>query len=624
MLRDLLILFALVLALRAPFLTQPIQGDDVYYLEGAQYAQTDPGHPHHARYIFQGRMVDMRGHPHPPLNAWILAALLALLGDFKEVPFHAAYAIFSLLAAFGMYMLSRRFTARPLLATALFCAVPAFVVNGNSFESDIPFLAFWMLGIALFYEALERNSSAWLLLSSIPLALAGTAAYQSVVAIPILWFLISRKRPVWWAAYVLALTPLFAICLYQVIEASGGSAPPLQVTAGYFKEYGLQQLSAKIRNAEALTGHLGWMMFPALPIFAFRSRWMFAALLWAIVDWNPLYWTGVAASIGLLTQETRKFGWWPQVFFLASLILFFAGSARYLLPMAAPIVLLTVIELEQRPRWLYAGFGASLVVGLGLAISNYQHWDGYRQFVAAHAAEIHANRVWVNGAEGLRYYAGNLGALPMAQGEAVRPGDMVLSSEVGYPVPFTVGGGQLVVVASLAIQPTLPFRLIGLDSHSGYSTVAAGLLPFDLKTTPVDRIRLERVIESKPTLAYVPMGSPVAPRHILSGAYQLEDGKYRWIGKQARLILQPAKATNDISVTIYIPDAAKARKIRLEWNGALVAEKLYDKPGLYTLTASGIETGTSHGILTIECDATFQAPGDTRELGLILQEAGLR
>ena len=122
MLRDLLILFALVMALRVPFFTQPIQGDDIYYLEGAQYAQTNPAHPHQARYLFQGRMVEMSGHPHPPLNAWILAALLALIGEVKEVPFHAAYTLFSLLAALGMYLVARRFTSHALIASLLFCA----------------------------------------------------------------------------------------------------------------------------------------------------------------------------------------------------------------------------------------------------------------------------------------------------------------------------------------------------------------------------------------------------------------------------------------------------------------------------------------------------------------------
>ena len=624
MLRDLLIIFALVMALRVPFLTHPIQGDDVYYLVGAQYAQTNPAHPHQARYLFQGRMVEMSGHPHPPLNAWILAAILALTGEVKELPFHAAYASFSLLAALGMYAIARRFTSHPLLATMLFCAVPAFIVNGNSLESDIPFLAFWMLGMAAFLEALECNSRKWLLLATIPLSLAALAAYQSVIAIPILCLLTARKRPTWWLAYLIALTPILILVIYQIAEATGGKAPPLQVTAGYFKDYGLQQLTAKIRNAEALTGHLGWMLFPLLPLLAFGNRWTFAALLWAAIEWHPLYLTGVAAAIALLTQNSRRFGWWPHIFFASSLALFFAGSARYLLPLAAPIILLTVEQLKHRPKWLYAGLAANLLLGLALAFTNYRHWAGYRDFVHAHRAEIQSTRVWVNGEWGLRFYAESIGALPLAQGQAIRPGDMILSSELGYPIPFTLGGGQLVAVAQQDIQPTLPLRLIGLNSHSGYSTASAGVLPFDIKNTPVDRIRLDRVIESKPTLSYVPMSAPDAQRHILSGAYQLEDGKSRWIAKQVRLILQPTKDTNDVSATIYIPAAAKARKIRLEWNGQLLTEQTYTKDGLYTITAKSIKTGTQQGVLTIECDKTFQSPGDTRELGLILIEAGLR
>ena len=45
--------------------------------------------------------------------------------------------------------------------------------------------------------------------------------------------------------------------------------------------------------------------------------------------------------------------------------MFFAGSARYLLPMAAPLALLAS---RLRPRWLAAGFGLQLALGLGLVV----------------------------------------------------------------------------------------------------------------------------------------------------------------------------------------------------------------------------------------------------------------
>jgi hypothetical protein len=104
--RGLILLLAAVVLMRLPFLNQAIQGDDVYYLAAAEHAQIDPLHPNDVRYVFQGDRVDLRGHPHGPLNPWALGALLAVFGDVREVPFHAAYIVFSLIAAAAMSLSS--------------------------------------------------------------------------------------------------------------------------------------------------------------------------------------------------------------------------------------------------------------------------------------------------------------------------------------------------------------------------------------------------------------------------------------------------------------------------------------------------------------------------------------
>src|SRR5882762_651492 len=127
-----LLILAFVLLLRLPFLNQAVQGDDDIYLTGARHALIDPLHPNHGQYVFRGEVVDMRGHPHPPLVSWVLAALIAIFGDIREIPFHAAFALFSMLAAVSAWFLARRFSPRPLEAVLMFLAVPAFVVNGNS------------------------------------------------------------------------------------------------------------------------------------------------------------------------------------------------------------------------------------------------------------------------------------------------------------------------------------------------------------------------------------------------------------------------------------------------------------------------------------------------------------
>src|SRR5436190_21930000 len=149
--RSLLLLLGLVLLIRLPFLNQAIQGDDHIYITEAQHALIDPLHPNDVKYVFMGDEVDLRGHSHPPGNAWPLAGLLVVFGDVREVPFHAAYIVFSLIAMWAMWSLACRFSERPVWTTLLFIAVPAFVVNGNSLEADLPFLAFWMASMALFF-----------------------------------------------------------------------------------------------------------------------------------------------------------------------------------------------------------------------------------------------------------------------------------------------------------------------------------------------------------------------------------------------------------------------------------------------------------------------------------------
>ena len=202
------LVLALVLLIRLPFLNQAIQGDDVYYLAAAQHAQIDPLHPNHVQYVFLGDRVDLRGHPHPPLNAWILALLLAVLGDIHEAAYHAVYIVFSLAAAWAMWSLARRFSPRPLWATLLFAATPAFVINGTSLEADVPFLAFWLASVALYVAGRPYAAAC-------AMALTALAAYQAIFLTPILlvYARLHRRRD-----WPVTLAPLVVLAAWQVFE----------------------------------------------------------------------------------------------------------------------------------------------------------------------------------------------------------------------------------------------------------------------------------------------------------------------------------------------------------------------------------------------------------------------
>jgi len=589
--RQFLLVLGLVLLIRLPFLNQAIQGDDHIYLTEASHALIDPLHPDNTSYVFQGEEVDLRGQPHPPLDGWVLAGLIAVIGDVREIPFHAAYMVFSLIAAGAMWSLARRFSPQPLWAALLFVAVPAFVVNGNSLETDLPFLAFWMAAIALF---VSRRPGACVL-SAICMALAALTAYQAVLLTPILavyvWLFHRRSRTRW----LTLLVPPLTVGAWQLFERLSTGALPAAVLNGYLAAY--QTFDAKLASALALTIHSWFIVFPALVPGALVLAWR-------------------RAQRAPRESDTLFLLAWIGLFFAGALVIFFAGSARYLLPMAAPVALLAS---RLRAKWLAAGFAAQLALSLGLAAVNYQHWDGYRQFAESLRGSTAGHRVWVDGEWGLRYYLESDGALPLQKTQHLRPGDIVVSSELGASVNPTA---PFVTLRTAEIRPALPLRLIGLESHSGYSTVSRGFWPFGISAGPIDRLRAVEVAERHPTLAYLAMNAPEAADQIVSGIYSLEDNRFRWMSRSAVVALKSPQAALPLRVTFTIPQQARARRVALLLDGREVASQTYPAAGTYTLESPPVRAAGAVAIAEIAIDQTFFAPPDSRELGIVLTGVG--
>ena len=618
----LLVTFA-VLMLRLPFLNQAIQGDDVYYLYGAEHAQIDPLHPNHARYAFQGQIVDMRGHPHPPFDAWYLGGLLALTGDVREVPFHAGFILFSWIAGCAALVLARRFTPRPVAATLLFLVTPAFVVNGNSLESDVPFVAFWLASAACFVTAVDRRSVRLLAAAVFSMTLAALTAYQAVILVPILLFYGWRWKPAW----IAACTVPAVIGLWQLFERATSGVLPAAVLAGYMQTYDLQNLVQKGKNAVALTGHLGWLVFPVLPLAAFRVTLLpglIAGLAAAFFDPNPLFWGSIAVGVCVLTWCVRNvqdfLAAWILIFFAAALVIFFAGSARYLLPVALPVAML--VSTRVRPRLLYAGIGLSGLLSAGLAMVNYQHWDGYRQFAATLKNEANSRRVWVNGEWGLRFYLESEGALPLMAGQAVRPGEMVVSSTLAYPLKVLASGGTLETFAEREISSPIPLRLVALGGRSAYSTTLFGLRPFDISTGPIDRVRAQVVIERKPERTRLLMNEAAAASQIVNGIYELENNQWRWMAGAGTVLLKAPTQPAPVWLRFYIPPQSRARRVTVSAGGKQLAQQDFPGPGTYTLTTPPHAATSESESITITVDKTFTVPGDPRALGIILLEIG--
>jgi len=423
------------------------------------------------------------------------------------------------------------------------------------------------------------------------MALAALTAYQAVLLTPILavyvWLFHRRDRTRW----LTLLVPPLTVGAWQLFERLSTGALPAAVLNGYLAAY--QTLPAKLASALALTIHSWFIVFPALVppalVLAWRRR---------------------------REPDTLFLLAWIGIFFAGALAIFFAGSARYLLPMAAPVVLLAS---RVRPKWLAAGFAAQLALGLALAAVNYQHWDGYRQFAESLRALAAGHRVWVDGEWGLRYYLESDGALPLKKTQRLRPGDIVVSSELGASVKPTAPFAPL---RTAEIRPALPLRLIGLESHSGYSTVSRGFWPFGISAGLIDRLRAVEVAERHPTLAYLPMNAPQAADQIVAGIFSLEDNRFRWMSRSAVVALASPPAALPLRAMFTIPPQARARRVALLLDGREVASQTYPAPGTYTLESPPVLAAGAVAIAEIAVDQTFFAPPDSRELGMVLTGVG--
>jgi hypothetical protein len=574
---------AIVLLIRVPFWNQAILGDDATYLTAAKHALIEPLHPDHTKIVFLGQEWDLRGHPHGPLNAWVLAGLIVIVGGVKEIPFHAAYTVFSLLAVWAMWSLARRFSPQPLWATLLFIAAPVFVVNGNSLETDVPFVALWLASVALF----ERHR----LLACVCMALAALTSPQATFLTPILLVYVWLYRRREWGSWMAALVPAAAFAAWQLFARLSTGALPAEVLAGYLTQFDLWNPRARI----ALFLHSWFLVFPALVPGA------------AMIAWRKRR-----------EPDTLFLLAWIGMFFAGGLVVFFAGSARYLLPMAAPMALLAS---RLRTKWLALGFAAQLALGLGLATVNYQHWDGYRRLARELRQPTENHRVWVDGEWGLRHYLEADGALPLTRTQKVRPGDFIVTSELGGAVRLNAPG---TIVRTAEIRSAIPLRIIGLETHSGYSTIANGVWPFGISNGVIDRVRIIEVGERHPTLEYLPMNAPEAAGQIVSGIHSLESDRYRWTAQVAVVALKSPESAMPLSADFSIPANAPARKVSLALDGREVVSQTYAGPGDYVMQSPPVHPPGAVASVEVRVDRAFNAPGDARELGIVLRGVGFR
>ena len=225
-----------VLAANAVFIRQAFHMDDSIYLLLARSIVKSPWFPQDSPTHFEGLYVpDLASteHPLPVTSYWI--ALIGRLGHgLTEVSLHLGFLIFPLILAYSMYVLARRYTAHPLLASLTLMFLPVVYVLSHTLMTDVPQLALWVASVAMFIEGIEAQAAIWVSLGVLAATLACFVSYSSLCLIPLLALraLLRKDRRAFTAILILpgmTLGMWLAVSLYHY-----GRLPPTQLLGFYF------------------------------------------------------------------------------------------------------------------------------------------------------------------------------------------------------------------------------------------------------------------------------------------------------------------------------------------------------------------------------------------------------
>ncbi len=465
------ILFFIII-IHAPFLGQAFHMDDAIYLILARNVFSNPVFPQeigvHVEGIWAGDLASME---HPPLTAYLIAAGAWLARGFHELPLHVLFLLFAVVLGFSTYSLSCRFTRHPLAATALLLSAPVVFIMSHTLMTDLPHLSLLMLAVALFTKGVDDADVPRTWSGAAAAALAIYISPAALCLVPLLaCYALLKRRPGYLPAAL--LLPLVAQGLWWFVNyLHYGRFTPGFILHYYFateKVLGLQALSLKALYALLATG--GLTVSPAILFSSSYRKFlslglplgMAAATITEARDYPVLllaafvlfFTLGLAAVAGCLSQVLKNCSLDPgrvtDVFLGIWLIgaMFFAilfhmtGSARYLLPLVPPLVLLTMRQLEAHMRSISlrilsgTAILTSSLISLGLGAADYRFAEVYRHFASYlnSVPDLRTRPIWFTGEWGFRAYLEHLGARELGRRDArPQPGDLLVVPSVAVP-----------------------------------------------------------------------------------------------------------------------------------------------------------------------------------------------
>lgn len=281
-----------VLAL-VPFLDKAFNVDDTLFLLAARQIQEHPTDFYGCRVNWYGtdqRLFEVSKNP--PLASYLLAASASMFG-WGEIALHLCFLLPALAATTGIYYLARRFCSRPVEASLLALATPAFLVPATSVMCDVLMMAFWCWAIELWYRGLDGRHWLNFAISSVCVAAAALSKYFALSLFPLLFLITAaqRRKNDWRVLWLV----------------------PAAILLGFYEWYTSRIYGSGLLGSAMQFAHGVQRSFPSwteyfLNVLIYPGGCLVTVLCLAPLTWTRWEWLTVAAATTVVALTAMRIG----------------------------------------------------------------------------------------------------------------------------------------------------------------------------------------------------------------------------------------------------------------------------------------------------------------------------
>jgi 4-amino-4-deoxy-L-arabinose transferase-like glycosyltransferase len=179
--RDLMIVAGFICLTFIPFMGKAYHIDEPWFLEVARHILSDPRHPFDFTVSWYGRPATYAQlNSNPPLFYLISSLALKLTGG-GEWAMRLVLLPMDIATGLALYLLAARFLQRPLLATLIVIATPAYLINMDHVMAEKSAFFFGLWGLYAFVRGLDDDAPPWFWLSAVLLGSALLSKFSAVV-----------------------------------------------------------------------------------------------------------------------------------------------------------------------------------------------------------------------------------------------------------------------------------------------------------------------------------------------------------------------------------------------------------------------------------------------------------